>query len=70
MNYRHKKTQDQFMQLGKKLGYAVRRSWSRDLPTDGVWLTDCPLSLDGQILVAAEVLASEKGKVMLGSLAT
>ena len=71
MNYGHKKTQDNFMQLGKRLGYAVRRSWSRDLPTDGVWLTDCPLSLDGQIpFVAAEVLASEKGKVILGSLAT
>ena len=67
----HKQAQQLFLQLGKKQGFDVSKQWSKLFPTDGVWwapssdLWDTPLPY-----AAIEVLGSEKGKVVLGSIAT
>jgi hypothetical protein len=60
-----------FLAIGRTLGYQTRLTWSRDLPTDGVWL----LPGDGYLLpeapaVALEVAVSEGPKAVKGSIDT
>jgi hypothetical protein len=67
----HADAQYMFLEIGKTLGYKTRRTWSRELPTDGVWL----LSGDGYLLpeapaVAVEVAVSEGPKAIKGSIDT
>ncbi|WP_147446795.1 hypothetical protein [Corallococcus sp. CA047B] len=60
-----------FLELGTTHGFDARRSFSRQHPTDGVWLTPRSHGEEGGILVAAiEVVASESPKTILGSIAT
>jgi hypothetical protein len=67
----HIEAQTMFLQIGEALGYRTRRTWSRQLPTDGVWL----LPEEDQVLpalpaVALEVAVSEGPKAIKGSLDT
>lgn len=65
----HKDAQFLFEQLGRAAGYAYRRSWTRALPTDGVWLLDESLTLGSELPIAAlEVAVSEGPKALKGSL--
>ncbi len=65
----HKDAQFLFEQLGRSAGYGYRRTWTRALPTDGVWLFDESLSLGAELPIAAiEVVVSEGPKTMKGSL--
>lgn len=67
----HKRSQDQFLELGKCHGYDVRRSFSTQFPSDGVWLT-APTHGDvfgGLPVMALEVVVSESPKTILGSIA-
>jgi hypothetical protein len=60
-----------FLEMGHALGYAVRRTWSRELPTDGVWLTPAEDGLFGGLPVAAlEVIVTEGPKSARGSVQT
>jgi hypothetical protein len=57
-----------FRRLDERLGYKTRLTWSRSLPTDGVWL----LPTDGYLLpetpaAALEVAVSEGPKAIKGS---
>lgn len=67
----HADAQYMFMEIGKALEYRTRLTWSRDLPTDGVWL----LPSSGYVLpevpaVALEVAVSEGPKALRGSIDT
>ncbi len=67
----HADAQYMFLEIGKALGYRTRLMWSRELPTDGVWL----LPGDGYALpevpaVALEVAVSEGPKALRGSIDT
>lgn len=65
----HKDAQFLFEQLGRAAGYGYRRSWTRALPTDGVWLLDESLCLGSELPIAAlEVAVSEGPKALKGSL--
>jgi hypothetical protein len=60
-----------FEQLGQTLGYRCRRTWTREHPTDGVWLLDTShLGLDLLPVAALEVAVTEGGKALRGSVAT
>jgi len=63
----HHEAQLLLEQMRSRLGYWVRRTWTRDHPTDGVWVLDTP----GLVPVAAlEVVVTETGKALRGSIAT
>ena len=67
----HMEAQTMFLEMGKALGFRTRRTWSRQLPTDGVWL----VSGDDHVLpmmpaVALEVAVSEGPKAIKGSIDT
>jgi hypothetical protein len=67
----HADAQYMFLAIGKALHYRTRLTWSRELPTDGVWL----LPGDGYLLpeapaVALEVAVSEGPKAIKGSIDT
>ena len=67
----HHEAQVMFHQLGRCLGYRCQRTWTREHPTDGVWLLDSPhLGQDVLPVVALEVAVSEGGKALRGSIAT
>ena len=71
MEQGHKQAQKLFLQLGVQQGFDVAKQWSKTLPTDGVWLARETNLWKGQLPYAAiEVLGSEKGKVVMGSIAT
>lgn len=67
----HADAQFMFEALGDALGFKVRRTWSRELPTDGVWLlpTDGFLPAEAPA-VAMEVAVTEGPKAIKGSLDT
>ena len=58
-----------FEAIGKATGFGTRRTYSRDLPTDGIWLAGqgSPFLLPA---VAIEVAVSESAKALRGSIAT
>jgi hypothetical protein len=67
----HADAQFMFAQIGRALGFEVRQTWTRELPTDGVWL----FSGTGMVLpmapaVALEVAVSEGPKALKGSIDT
>ncbi len=66
----HKDAQYMFERMGVTLGYETRRSWSRALPTDGVWLlpSSGELFLPEAAAVAIEVAVSEGPKTIKGSI--
>jgi hypothetical protein len=67
----HADAQFMFDRLGKALGYRTRRTWSRQLPTDGVWLLPgSELLLPDAPAVALEVAVSEGPKQIKGSIDT
>jgi hypothetical protein len=67
----HREAQMQFERLGRQLGYRCRRSWTREHPTDGVWLLDTPqVGFDELPVAALEVVVSETGKALRGSIST
>ena len=70
MKQAHKVIQDIFLDWGKREGYLVRREFSQTLPTDGIWIDNKDLFNLNAPYAAIEVLASEKGKVILGSINT
>ena len=60
-----------FEELGKSLGYVTRRTWSRGLPTDGVWLLPgSGVVLPDAAAVAIEVAVTEGPKAIKGSIDT
>lgn len=60
-----------FEGMGRALGYTVRRSWTRELPTDGVWLLPgVGVLLPQAPAVALEVAVTEGPKALKGSLDT
>jgi hypothetical protein len=67
----HKEAQELFLRLGQRLGYRSKRTWSREHPTDGVWLLDAPhLGHADLPIVALEVAVTEGAKALRGSIAT
>jgi len=71
MRYSHKEIQDYFQKLGAKLGYTVKRRYSYQYPTDGVWFIPHPLNPAEVVpLVAIEVIVSESSKTIKGSIRT
>jgi hypothetical protein len=66
----HREAQIMFEEIGRGLGYEVRRTWSRNLPTDGVWLGVLDGPLGDLPMVAIEVVVSEGLKSVRGSLHT
>lgn len=67
----HKEGQALFEALGRRYGYEVRRSYSRTLPTDGVWYTSRQFgALPPVPVVAIEVVVSESRKNIRGSVVT
>jgi hypothetical protein len=71
MTQGHKEGQALFEALGRQLGFDVARSFTRTLPTDGVWYAEKAAGRFGQVpLVAIEVLVSESRKTIRGSLMT
>jgi hypothetical protein len=67
----HREAQALFEDLGRELGYTVKRSFSRRHPTDGIWMPGgrgpryCAIPV-----IAMEVIVSESRKTMRGSLVT
>jgi hypothetical protein len=60
-----------FERFGRALGYQTRRTWTRELPTDGVWLMPGSGLLFAEFpAVAIEVAVSEGPKVIKGSIDT
>jgi hypothetical protein len=60
-----------FERLGQALGYTTRRTWTRELPTDGVWLLpESGLYFAEMPAVAIEVAVSEGPKAVKGSIDT
>jgi hypothetical protein len=67
----HVDAQYLFLELGNVLGYSTRRTWSRSLPTDGVWLVPTDEFLLPDLpAVALEVAVSEGPKAIKGSIDT
>jgi hypothetical protein len=67
----HADAQRMFFEVGKALGYQPRRTFSKALPTDGVWLALNGIARFQEVPIAAiEVVASEGLKTWRGSLAT
>src|SRR5690348_13291052 len=67
----HRQAQDMFLALGRRHGYQVRRQFTTEMPTDGVWLAGRDHGEFGGLPIAAiEVLVSEGSKTRLGSIAT
>jgi hypothetical protein len=67
----HREGQALFEALGRRYGYEVRRSYSRNLPTDGVWYTSSQFGALPPVPVAAiEVIVSESRKSVRGSVVT
>jgi len=67
----HHEAQVLFERLGQQLGYRARRSWTRQYPTDGVWLLDAShVGFDELPVAALEVVVSETGKALRGSIST
>lgn len=67
----HADAQYMFLELGKSLGFGTRLTWSRKLPTDGIWLLSDEEYLLPEIpAVALEVAVSEGPKALKGSIDT
>lgn len=67
MHSGHRSAQRTFLHLGRLRGYVTQRSYSPELPTDGIW---CPPREEFGTMVpvvALEVAASESPKTMQGS---
>lgn len=55
--------------LGRAAGFGYRRTWSRELPTDGVWVLPGSAFAGDELPVAAlEVVVTEGPKSIKGSL--
>jgi len=67
----HHEAQVLFEQMGRRLGFRCQRTWTREHPTDGVWLINPPhLGLDALPVAALEVVVTETGKSLRGSIST
>src|SRR5262245_37969586 len=67
----HREAQEMFLAMGRALGYQVRRTWSPELPTDGVWLSPAESGgFGGLPVVALEVIVTEGPKTVKGSIQT
>ena len=67
----HADAQFMFLELGKAVGLATRKTWSRSLPSDGVWLLSASEDLLPPLpVVALEVAVSEGPKQIKGSIDT
>ena len=65
----HRQAQNMFLELGHHCGFETRRTYSRGLPTDGIWINRD--GVFGNLVVAAiEVVVSESPKTIRGSVAT
>lgn len=70
---KHKEYVDKLLKLGKKLGYDVKPSYSKDPQGDAVWFqkVNDKIHTKGLLpVVAFEVLCSETPKSIKGSIAT
>jgi hypothetical protein len=71
VRYGHNEAQLMFEEIGRRLGFEVRRTFSDMLPTDGVWFLKAK---DGAVIntqlpvVAIEVVVSEGPKAMQGDI--
>jgi hypothetical protein len=64
----HREAQILFRQLGEALRYQARATYTREWPTDGVWLHGGFFEpLQGRPIAAVEVVGSEGKKAMNGS---
>ena len=71
MRIGHNEAQVLFRRMGEHLGYKARRSWTREHPTDGVWvLASAHFGYDEVPIAALEVVVTESGKSLRGSIAT
>lgn len=71
MRHGHKQLQEYFIKTGSNLGYLVKKSFTQNLPTDGVWLIPHPLNFTTTVpLVAIEVIITERLKSIRGSIHT
>jgi hypothetical protein len=67
----HAEAQAMFHHMGRVLEYTVSKTWTRDLPTDGVWLSGPGHIGIGRLpVVALEVVVTESPKQVRGSIAT
>jgi hypothetical protein len=67
----HREAQDMFLAMGRALGYQTRRTWSAELPTDGVWVSPLASAPAGGLpIVALEVIVTEGPKTAKGSIQT
>lgn len=71
MRQGHRTAQDMFLAVGERHGYHTLRSFTRQFPSDGVWLTPASHGeVAGNLPIAAlEVVVSESPKTILGSVA-
>ena len=65
----HRTAQRLFEELGRSQGFEPARSYTRKLPTDGVWLLKRGL-VELLPIVAIEVIVSESPKTVKGSIHT
>jgi len=67
----HAEAQSMFLEMGRSLGFSTRLTWSRQLPTDGVWLSPADEYVLPELpAVALEVAVSEGPKAIKGSIDT
>lgn len=71
MTQGHRGAQRLFDDMGRAFGYRVERTFSKALPTDGVWFARrTPRPEDRIPVMAIEVVVSESRKVLRGSVLT
>jgi hypothetical protein len=69
MRHGHAYAQYLFKLLGVAQGFSYRKTWTKKLPTDGIWVAKTPLlNVEAVPLAALEVANSESPKVVKGSL--
>ena len=67
----HREAQNLFLSTGRRLGFHPKLTWTREYPTDGVWLTpERGPAVPHLPVVALEVVVSESPKSVRGSIAT
>ena len=70
MKRAHKEAQNQFEQIGISRGFKVKKIFTREIPTDGVWFYKEKIVDLSLPIVALEVAVSESAKLLKGSLMT
>jgi hypothetical protein len=69
MMYGHREAQQLFLEAGMALGFEVKKSYSKEHPSDGVWLLGGEYGRLARLPVSAiEVVVSESPKAVSGSI--